>query len=195
MDWDEAVESAFNLCFTDAFVQTILPRLARMVINEQTGENLNDTNGSRILQLQPAQLDSKKASYEVYVTAISIYLDKKLSRRSLEKITVCVDVRAGHGWPNPPAGSIVPFIKMIISTLERNFPERLSRSVLFPLPMAATSLWKLIKLFLDPNTASKVVIIRGGANKDSILVMKRFEKYITTDTLQIMEKNRSSSFC
>jgi hypothetical protein len=61
--------------------------------------------------------------------------------------------------------------------------------------MAATSLWKFIKFFLDPSTANKVVVIGGSANKDSPLVTKRFEKYITADTLEIMEKNRASSFC
>lgn len=83
---------------------------------------------------------SMRNSTETYGLCIAFYLDKQLSRTSMETITVCIDVRAGHGWPNPPARSIVPFIKTMISMLDAKFPGRLSKSILYPLPFAATAL-------------------------------------------------------
>ena len=197
-DWNEAVESAFALHqnVLSFPLSTTMPRLARLVINEDTGETMLDKDKKRILQLLPAQINPGKVPFEVYITAISIYLDKKLCRHSLEKVTVCVDVRAGRGWTNPPGGSIVPFIKGMINVWERNFPERLNRSIVYPLPMVGTTLArKVIKLFLEPDTANKIVVIRDEENGDSILVPKRFEEHIAVQTLEVMEKNRVSSFC
>jgi len=197
-DWYMATKAAlsyFKTTTTNTNQTTHLPQLARMVTRNSEENYAFDQDGSRILQLLPAQLDLQLASNEIYILCIAYYLDKKLSRKSLEKICVTIDVRAGHGWANPPASSVLPFIKKVISTLEANFPERLSRSIVFPLPAAATILWKVIKFFLDPDTATKVAVLSGGADKDAPLPMKNFCKYIEEDILHIMEENRKGSFC
>jgi hypothetical protein len=112
----------------------------------------------------------------------------------MEKIVVSVDIRAGSGWPNPHVKKIVPFIKNVVSLLERNFPERLSKCILYPLPSAATILWKMVRIFLDPNTASKIVIIGGGAGIDDKVSCKKFDKILDKSVHTRMEEIRRESF-
>ena len=75
---------------------------------------MTDIDGRRIVQLLPARIDLNIADDKTYALAIAFYLDRKLSRQSCEKIVVCIDVRAGLNWPNPPAGKVIPFIKYIV---------------------------------------------------------------------------------
>ena len=58
-----------------------------------------------------------------------------------EKITVAVDVRGGGGWSNPSPTSLVPFVRVLSAVLSANFPERLRRMVIFPVPWAAKAVW------------------------------------------------------
>jgi hypothetical protein len=78
--------------------------------------------------------------------------------------------------------------------LERNFPERLSKCILYPLPSAATILWKMVRIFLDPNTASKIVIIGGGAGIDDKVSCKKFDKILDKSVHTRMEEIRRESF-
>jgi len=172
----------------------MLPQLAHMVTEIGSTTYLKDKQGNRILQLLPAQIDMKEADEMTYALAIAFYLDKKLGRNSAEKIVVSVDVRAGGGWANPPAKKIVPFIKAVIALLERNFPERLSKCILYPLPRAATVLWKMIKIFLDPTTAEKIVVIGGGAGIDDKVSSQKFEKIVESHVHKRMEEIRRESF-
>mmetsp|Transcript_6131 Transcript_6131/g.7134 ORF Transcript_6131/g.7134 Transcript_6131/m.7134 type:complete len:294 (+) Transcript_6131:32-913(+) len=199
-DWDSAASAAIavssdnneinNNVKSDTFSK--LPRLLRF--DDVNGnDQMLDKYGNRIMQFLPALLDSTLASETTYGLCIAFYLDKKLSRTSMETITVCIDVRAGHGWANPPAWSIVPFIKNMIRLLDTNFAGRCNKSIVYPLPLAAVALWKLIKPFIDPNTAAKIVIMRGYASKDSELPCEMRE-HIEKDVIDIMEENRRSAF-
>mmetsp|Transcript_12853 Transcript_12853/g.14503 ORF Transcript_12853/g.14503 Transcript_12853/m.14503 type:complete len:458 (+) Transcript_12853:208-1581(+) len=195
MDWKNASRNALKYYGVSQFDGTnLLPQLASMVTCVASDSYLKDTNDERILQFLPAQIDIKIADEAVYALCIALYLDKKLRRNSTEKIAVTIDVRPGHGWKNPPAKALIPFIKKVVSLLEMYFPERLSRSLVFPLPRAAAALWHFVKVFLDPNTASKIVIISGGASIDYKLPHGKFEKYIDKSVLERMERVRRASF-
>ena len=142
----------------------------------------------------PTRLDVSLVAEETYALCIALYLDRCLDRSSTEKITICIDVRSGHGWANPPARSIVPFIKAVVGVLETNFPERLGWAIVYLLPWTATAVWKVAKLFLDPNTARKMVVIKGLAEKDSKAPVEKLEEYIERDVLDRMERNRVCTF-
>lgn len=199
-DWDAAALAAIaassdnnetnNNVKSDTFSK--LPRLLRF--DDVNGnDQMLDKYGNRIMQFLPAQLDSTLASETTYGLCIAFYLDKKLSRTSMETVTVCIDVRAGHGWANPPAWSIVPFIKNMIRLLDTNFAGRCNKSIVYPLPLAAVALWQLIKPFIDPNTAAKIVILRGYAGVESELPCEMSE-HIEKDVIDVMEENRRSAF-
>jgi len=139
-------------------------------------------------------ININRALAKTYALCIAFYLNKKLSRTSLEKNIVCVDVRGGYGWPSTPAKSILKFINTIIRVIEQNFPERLAKSIVYPLPIAAITLWRLVKIFLDSNIASKIAIISGVATEASVLPFKKLDKYSEKDTFDAMESNRLSTF-
>jgi hypothetical protein len=191
--WDDAAFAALSICSKGEKpdIRT-LPRLARFDANDGS-EEMHDKEGNRILQLLPAQMDVSIASEKAYALALAFYLDKKLSRDSMEKINVLIDVRAGEGWANPPASKMVPFIKLMNNLLERNFPERLAKCMVLPMPTYATSLWKIIKMFLDSNTAKKFTVLGGDADTHSSLPPKA-QKYISSHVVNQIETNRRDSF-
>ena len=77
------------------------------------------------------------------------------------------DTRGAEGWANPPATSLVGLIRELTGTLRANFPERMRRLVVYPVPWAATALWTMIQQFLDAETVAKVVLLSGPATRRS----------------------------
>jgi len=169
-----------------------LPRIGRSHCN--SCRELRTRDEQRIFQFFPAQLDQELASIEVYTSTIALYLFRKLNRYSLEKIVVLVDVRAGHGWKNPSPYDCIPFIKYLSRTFEQIFPERLSLCIIYPLPWGSEFLWTLIRRFIDPASANKIVIISGSASRNAPPPNLSLSSYIDDETLERLEHNRTSSF-
>lgn len=195
MDWRCASEKA--LSYDEGhpdFLPSVLPQLVRILTVPGSNEHMRDHDGHRILHLLPAQMDPHIASHETFALCIAFYLERKLGRDTMEKMTVVIDVRAGKGWANPRPNKLIPFIKRISSLMERNFPERLAKSILFPLPRAATVIWGVIKNFLDPNTAEKIAVIAGNAATESPPPYKKMEEYMERKVIDRMEKIRIDSF-
>jgi hypothetical protein len=195
MDWRFASDKA--LSYDPGHVDSLpimLPQLARILTIPGSDEHLRDRSGDRILHLLPAQMDPHIAADSTFALCIAFYLERKLGRNSMEQMVVVIDVRGGHGWANPKPGKLIPFIKKVTSITERNFPERLSRSLLFPMPRTAAVLWKMIKMFLDPNTAEKIVVVAGKANNDSPPPYKKMEAYVGREVIDRMEALRCASF-
>lgn len=195
MDWRFASDKALSYDSGHAdSLPSMLPQLARILTIPGSDEHLRDHSGNRILHLLPAQMDPHIAADSTFSLCIAFYLERKLGRNSAEKMAVVIDVRGGHGWANPKPGKLIPFIKKVSSIMERNFPERLSKSILFPMPRAAAMLWKMIKLFLDPNTAEKIVVVSGYAHNDSPPPYKRMEAYMGREVIDRMETIRFATF-
>jgi hypothetical protein len=188
----------------------MLPQLVRVIANNNGPDGDHDNIGDkssqsqsqsnhRILHLLPAQLDLSIASAEDYVFCIACYLEQKLNRHSMEKLIIVIDLRGGYGWSNPTPYALIPFIKQVVGCLEQNFPERLIRSIVFPMPNAAYMIWNMIKKLhiLDPNTTEKIVLVPGYANRDSLPPYKKMEKLsgISKNVIDYMETKRCSSFC
>ncbi|EED96056.1 predicted protein [Thalassiosira pseudonana CCMP1335] len=89
-------------------------------------------DGSRILHIIPARLDMALAPASVYSLACALYLERRLSRSSTERIALICDVRGGRGWSNPTPWSMLPFIQsskvVVVGVAEdgRKFPEKLN---------------------------------------------------------------------
>jgi len=83
------------------------------------------------------------------------------------KGTVLIDVRSKSGLYNVPATRMLPFFQMTCSVLQMNYPERLRKLILYPVPALAGYLWWAVKPFLDPKTAAKVEILTGNAARGS----------------------------
>ena len=211
---DESTSASIITATTTTTTTIVLPQLARIIadtgpphedssINSSSsssnthghGHNHScDRDGNRILQLLPAQMDLSVASDATFALCIALYLERKLGRDSDEKMTVVIDVRGGDGWANPSPNKLVPFVKRVSACLEQNFPERLSKSVLFPMPVAATFLWRVVRVFLDPNTAEKIAVVRGSAGNDDKPPYRLMEKHVDRGVLERMEELRCASF-
>lgn len=153
-------------------------------------------DGSRIFHLVPARLDLTLASAQVYALASALYLDRRISRHTTEKISLICDVRGGNGWANPTPWSLLPFIRATSSLLGQHFPERLKRFVLFPMPSSAVWIWSTAKKFVDVDTASKVVVVGlvGASGNANDTVNDELDEFITKKDLGILEERRRSFF-
>jgi hypothetical protein len=144
-------------------------------------------DGTRILHILPARLDLTIATAQTYSLAVALYLDRRLCRWSTERITLICDVRGGRGWANPTAWSALPFIQSTASLLGSNYPERLERLVLFPMPTSASWVWSAAQKCLDSNTSRKVVVISSGGDSGW---QEKLIEFLDEKSLEVLEKRR-----
>ena len=198
-DWTLAARGAVEISNTSdqpaSVSQMKLPRIVSIFENDDNRQSSNVVckNGARIVHVLPCQLDSNLAALPTYALAVAMYLDRKLDRDYTEKVTVVIDIRFGQGWTNPSSVSIVPFIKLVVGLLNSYFPERLSRCILFPLPMTATMLFNTAKTYLDPDTAAKIQVC-SGTGSVSAPVPSQVLSFIDQRAIDAMEERRKSFF-
>jgi len=192
-DWELAARGAKEIANTSTTPasQRKLPRIVSIYGGEE--ELVLCKNGARVIHVLPCQLDTTIVPATTYALALAMYLDRKLDRNHTEKVTVVIDIRSGKGWPNPSSVSLVPFIKMVVGSLNSYFPERLSRCILFPLPTTATLLFNRAKAYLDPDTATKIQVCSGAGSIDSA-VPEKVKSFIDSKSISIMERRRKSFF-
>jgi len=186
-----AMEIANNTGGPSPADREVLPRIVS-VFGGEDGLVLCK-NGARIVHVLPCQLDTTIAPSTTYALALAMYLDRKLDRNHTEKVTVVIDIRSGKGWPNPSSVSLVPFIKLVVGSLNSYFPERLSRCILFPLPMTATVLFNKAKAYLDPDTATKIQVCSGAGSVTS-KVPTKVKQFIDEKSVDVMERRRKAFF-
>jgi len=58
-------------------------------------------------------------------------------------------------------------IKRLVSTLQDHYPERLEHALLLRAPGIFAGAWKIIKGFVDPNTATKVRFVMASRDSES----------------------------
>lgn len=135
-------------------------------------------DGTKILFVQGARYDPNAATSEEYALATAAMLEKLLPAQSEEKLSVLIDCRANKaaGWPSLPAYNVVPFLRLAAPVLMDNYPERLVKCVVYPVPWLAASLWGVVRGFLDSGTASKVSIGSGSDSWDAPLPKEELAK-------------------
>ena len=119
-------------------------------------------DGTLVMHCIGAMCDLSLGTREEYVMDLAAAIDAALDRAGDEQVTVLLDTRGGQGWKNPPAPKMVGLGRLAGSTLSANFPERLSRVIVYPVPWPLGGLWTLIKPFLHARTAAKVVLLQGA---------------------------------
>jgi hypothetical protein len=189
--WNTAVAIALK-AFDHEAKDVTLPQIVRTV--SVNGEESVDREGHRIMQFIPAKMDERLASLSTYALALALYIDRKLARDSREKISVLIDVRAGEGWRNLNAAQLIPFIRDTCSLLLDMFPERLARSIVFPVPMAFLWIWNIIEHCFDEVTSSKIRLLTGKARSDSPPPSTQMAKYLEDHIIQQFEQERLADF-
>jgi hypothetical protein len=176
----------------NATLQQPLPRIVRFGNKNEEAKSLK---GKRVAHILAALVDLDLASQEFYAACVAAYLDFMLDRNSLESIAVLVDVRPGQGWPNPPAMSLIPFIKTITKMLSKTMPERLDVCLVYPVPSPAKVIWLIVSGFLDAKNLEKIKILWGkSASIDSTLPVEEMEEFFDRKTIDAIENARISEF-
>jgi hypothetical protein len=160
----------------------------------EDGEALCDKDGKRIMHLLPARINPELAAAATYANVFAIYLDHNFDRSSTEKVTILVDVRAGEGWANTRVLAMMKVLSNIIKVFEYNFPERVEKFVVFPVPRIARGVFNAIKLLFDSNTANKIVLVTGPDGVDAPVPKEALEEHIEGDVIDQTEQARLSYF-
>jgi CRAL/TRIO domain len=173
-------------------VRVVLPRLIRT--HHIEGQGLCDRDGCRLFHIIPGMMDERLVSLTTYSLAISLYIDRKLKRDSMERVTVLIDVRGGEGWRNLNVAQLLPFIQHTSMLLLSMFPERLYRSLVYPLPPAFGWIWQVVRRYIDPLTREKICLLTGPALIASPVPSDQMTKYLSESVVEHLEKERIASF-
>jgi len=149
--------------------------------------------GKRCAQVLPGMVDKKIASFKFYAQLVAVYLDAKLDRDSIENIFILVDVRAGKGWPNGSPTTLVPFIKAMTKVVSDSMPERMYKTLIYPLPGVSKPILSLILKLLPDNLTKKVEILWGAAYQSSPCP-KQMRDHFNEETIKTLEAIRKSEF-
>jgi len=169
--------------------------LTRVARTHSIGDReICDVDGRRIIHITPGLMDDRLASLTTYALSIALYIDRKLERHSLERVTVLIDARGGQGWRNNHAVHLLPFIQHISKLLLSMFPERLSRSLVYPLPPAFGWIWNVAQRWIDPLTRDKICLLTGPATIASPPPSEQMAEYLGKDVVEILEKHRVAAF-
>ena len=174
--------------------EVTLPQFVRTHKLPTSDGDLRDDQGARIFHVTPGRIDERLCATPTYATALAIYLDKKLSRESLEKIAVVLDVRGGMGWRNLNAASQLPFIQHTCRLLLAMFPERLSRAIVYPIPASFVWLWSIASRCIDPKTRNKIGVLSGTATIRARPPTDQMLAYMSEETATRLEQERVDSF-
>ena len=155
---------------------------------------VTDKDGHRIFHIIPAMMDDKLAKQSTYTLAVALYLDRKVDRRSMETVTICMDVRAGRGWPNIHAVRLVPFMKNSLKLLLPLFPERLHKCVVYPLPSAFFYIWTMICKCMDKATAAKICVVSGKCTIEAQPPTEKLVAHLGEEQALLLEPKRVASF-
>lgn len=137
-----------------------------------SSEDAEQGGTRRLLWVQGAMFDSSAASVDDYVLATSRVLDSALDRASALQIDVYVDTAPYTGMRNEPATRVVRLAAKLASHLNRHYPGRLVKLLIFPVPSWGVYVWHTIKPLLPSRTAAKVDL-RATAPEDARAVQAR----------------------
>jgi hypothetical protein len=158
------------------------------------GVTLLDRCGHRMIHVTPGKMDDCSLNLKTYALAIALYIDRKLAPDSKERITLLIDVRGGVGWRNLNGAQLLPFIQHTCSLLLAMFPERLARSVVYPLPPTFEWVWKIVRRCIDAETAKDIAVLTGPAFIVSPPPSAKMAQYLDEKVIQHLEQERVATF-
>lgn len=121
--------------------------------------------GDRVVLVEGARYDPSDISSSSYAAHVCRTLDAALDADDASQFVVLIDCRAGKGWPNHGAHYFWPLIRELARTVPDNYPERLRRVVVYPLPRWARVSLKTATYLLPAKTRHKVWAVAGDDSR------------------------------
>ena len=118
-----------------------------------------------ICHIQGPMYDPEAGTPSEYALATAFMFDQMIPRDSETKVTLLVDCRGEVGWKSPGPTTFIPVVRSLSSLLGDNYPERLRRLIVYPVPWAGLALWHAVRPFIDTDTAQKVVLLSGSSKR------------------------------
>ena len=145
--------------------------------------------GGLIVFSNAAMHDPKLGSYDEYNLAVAQLFDEHLARDSSERVTIIADCRGGVGWPNPPAS--ISHTRSLAKMLRDNFPERLNRLVVYPVPWLALAVFSALRGGLGTRTAAKARLLAGRAGNHCPMPTAGLLEFIDEEAIAECERIRN----
>ncbi|KAL1519693.1 hypothetical protein AB1Y20_023203 [Prymnesium parvum] len=143
------------------------------------GLAMRGVDGTPVLLSLAAMADPEVGTPAQYAYAAAMLLEENLPRDTEQLITIVVDVGGIHpGGANAPVSKLIPIIRELSRVLAPLFPERVKRMTIYPVPLAVRGIWSAVKLFLDPVTANKAVLLSGGNSRTGSRYPVELSKYV-----------------
>lgn len=139
-------------------------------------------DGTGVVFVQGARYDAK-IDLQLYTQAVCRVVDEMLPADSEGQITALLDVRPSRGWPNPSPMEIVPFVRDLVKVIMSNYPERLKRAIVYPLPAGLVTFANFLLMVMDSSVRQKIQLV---PDKD---FLEHLREHITQDNLP--ERTRS----
>jgi len=146
-------------------------------------------DGSHIIFVQGAAYDTTVATVENYVERCCHVCDELIPDDSFPgQICILIDCRPYKGMKNPPATKMLTFFKLVATVISNNYPGRISKVVIYPIPRIITGLINVILRMFNRDTREKLNFISGSGSIGSKCPTK-FWNYVD-DAVQLPEATR-----
>eukprot|EP00301_Raphidiophrys_heterophryoidea_P024583 c8032_g1_i2.p1 GENE.c8032_g1_i2~~c8032_g1_i2.p1 ORF type:complete len:264 (-),score=47.15 c8032_g1_i2:168-959(-) len=99
-----------------------------------------------------------------YVRFLVFVLEKGRKVLRFDKMNVVFDVGGASR-----AQFNMDHVRLLVSTLQQNYPERVAAMFIFPVSMIERMLFNVVKTFMDPVTARKVALLSPSEFKTRLL--------------------------
>lgn len=130
-------------------------------------------DGTPVMVFRGAFYNAKLATPDDYALAFAYAIEETIKGSGQCSITVLANARAQEGATNAKAD--IGFVKKLVSTLSNNFPERLKKTILFPMPWYARVMKAAVSPFVDPRSLAKITFSGHDADDRDPEVLKAID--------------------
>ncbi|GMH79866.1 hypothetical protein TrST_g10329 [Triparma strigata] len=146
-------------------------------------------DGSKIIFVQGAMYDKALAPVDKWVERTTHVIDSIFPVDSTAGlVSVFIDCRPYKGMKNPPAQQLLGFFKAVQQVCYANYPGRISKVVIYPIPTLLVGLINVVKRMFTKEVREKLIFL-GGSGSIGSKCPKKLWDYIE-DASELPEASR-----
>lgn len=124
-------------------------------------------DGTPVIYIAGSRFDTTAASALEYTLAATKIMDEIFPSDQLGKFTLVVDGRKWSDAPNASTTELIPIVQDLLVAMQDNFPNRLQKCMLYPVPWWAMPVWSAAKMFMTPKTVKKITVFGGSDDENA----------------------------